>query len=70
MLFKYGFKRKYEGFGESFFRKGLHAQLAAKLFYLKTFMVYGIYIYAIGSHKIQKFAALSLPHVHYVANNL
>ena len=31
MLFKYGFKRKYEGFGESFFRKGLHAQLAAKL---------------------------------------
>ena len=33
-LFKYGFKRKYEGFCE-----GLRVQLATKLFYLETFMV-------------------------------
>ena len=38
-LFKYGFEKKYEGFGEVF-RKGLCVQLTAKLFCLETFMVY------------------------------
>ena len=37
-LFKFGFKRNYEGF-----RKSLGVQLTAKLFYLDTFMVYGNY---------------------------
>ena len=40
-LFKYGFKRKYEGFRE-FFHKGLHVQLAVKLFCLETFMLYSM----------------------------
>ena len=40
-LFRYGFKRKYVGFRKSFC-KDLHVQLAMKLFYLKTFMVYDI----------------------------
>ena len=34
------FKRKYEGFCESFFHEGLRVQLAGKLFFLETFMVY------------------------------
>ena len=40
-LFRYGFKRKYVGFRKGFC-KDLHVQLAVKLFYLKTFMVYDI----------------------------
>ena len=38
----YGFKRKYEGFHESFFVKVCVYNLAVKLFSLKIFIVYGI----------------------------
>ena len=51
-LFKYGFKRKYEGF-RKFFCKGLSVQLAVKLFCLETFIVYGN-----SSTKFAKFSAL------------